>query len=55
MLPRSLGWTATESASRRSPIIGCTFLARSTSSSTARSVEVSTSPWTGCFSSRSRP
>ena len=54
-LPRSLGWTATESASIRTPSMPATFLLRVTSSKTGRSVVESTSPWTGCLSSRSRP
>ena len=34
---------------------GTTFFDRTTSSRTARSLVARTRPWTGCFSSRSRP
>ena len=43
------------SASIRAPSIGATFLLRTTSSSTARSVLVSISPCTGLLASVSRP
>ena len=47
--------TTTVSSSMRLPSIPWIRLARSTSSSTGRSLEPSTSPCTGCFSRRSRP
>ena len=45
----------TESSSMRAPSIGATRFERMTSSSTARSDDVSTSPCTGLLASVSRP